>query len=188
MPDNIKIEIKNQNLVLNYIKRFPKGVRVEIYNLVEQELRTAAEAAKATASTFSYSGDLANKISVERDDKVIKYQSLSEHAAFAEFGIRSLTRPTRRYANIARKFQGIRTNSSGKTAKESIYQWAAARNIEKKFWYAIYKKIIGDPFKTNKGTGFKPINEGAGYFFVNLDIARKNILRRAGEAIKRAIK
>ena len=83
MPDNIKIEIKNQNLVLNYIKRFPKEVRVEIYNLVEEELNVAAAAAKATAQAHRFTGDIAEKISVERNDKVIKYQSLSEHAAFA---------------------------------------------------------------------------------------------------------
>lgn len=187
MPDNIKIEIKNQTLVLNYIKRFPKRVRAEIYNVVEEELNQASVAAKATASASRYTGDLADKISVVREKDVVKYQSLSEHAAFAEFGIRSQVKPTRRYANIALKFKGVKTNSSGKTAKESIYAWAEFKGISKEFWYPIYMKIIGKPMKGSQ-TGFPPIDNGRGYFFVNLDIAIKNILRKSKDIIQKAVK
>jgi hypothetical protein len=187
MPDNIKIEIKNQDLVLKYIKRFPKTVRSEIYNVVEAELNDAAIAAKTIANASRYTGDLAEKISVVRDKDVIKYQSLSEHAAFAEFGIRSLAKPTRRYQNIAAQFKGLNIKSSGKTAKESIYEWAAFRGISKQFWYPIYRKLIGHPIK-GSDTGYSPIDNGQGYFFRNLDIAIKNILKRSEEVIKRAIK
>lgn len=187
MPDNIQIVIKNQSLVLKYIKRFSVQVRAELYKVVEEELNNAAVAAKATASSAKFTGDLAEKISVVRDKDVIKYQSLSEHAAFAEFGIRSQVRPTRKYQNIALNFKGAKTNTSGRTAKQNIYAWAQFKGIAKEFWYPIYRKIIGHPIEGTQ-TGFPPIDNGRGYFFVNLDLAIKNILRKSKRVIKKAAK
>lgn len=187
MPDNIKIEIKNQNLVLNYIKRFPKEVRTEIYKVVEEELNAAATSAKAIANASRFSGDLADKIEVVRTKEVIEYRSLSAHAAFAEFGTRGEVRPTQRYQKIAAKFKGLNNKPDGKSAKQSIYEWAAYRGISKQFWYPIFRKIIGKPINAST-TGTRPINNGQGYFFLNLDIAIKNILKRSEEVIKKAIK
>lgn len=187
MAREIKLELKGQALLIKNLRGLSSRIRSEILDAAFDEFTTAANNAKNIALSHNYTGDLVDKISTVRDKDTIKYQSLSEHAAFAEFGIRSQVRPTKEFNNIARKFKGIRQNSSGLSAIDAIYRWADARNIDKKFWYPIYRKIIGFPIK-GKATGFRPIGQAEGYFFKPFTVARQRFLKRANDIVKKLVK
>lgn len=187
MAKEITIELKGQTLLIKNLRGLPNKIRAEILDAAHEEFTKAASVAKSIASTSNYTGDLVEKISTVREGDKIMYQSLSEHAAYAEFGIRGSVRPTNEFKNIAKLFKGPATNSSGLSAKDAIYKWANAKNINKKFWYPIYMKIIGYPLR-GKSTGFKPIGQGEGYFFKPFMEARKVFLKRANDIVKNMTK
>lgn len=187
MAKDIDIKLVGLELLYTNFKKLPIEIKKEITDAAIAEFTQAANDAKGIVGTHNYTGDLAQKISVTEKDGKVFYQSLSDHAAFAEFGIRGSVRPTSKFQNIARKFIGINRNSSGLTAKSSIYRWAQFRGIDKQFWYPIYRKIMGQPIKGSM-TGFLPINNGIGYFFVPFEQARKRLIIRANSIVKKMTK
>lgn len=186
MARQVSIQLKGKTLLIKNLKGLPSKIRGGILDAAYDEFTIAANNAKTIALPYSYTGDLVQKISTVREGDKIIYQSLSDHAAYAEFGIRGSVRPTREFGNIARSFQGKGIPSS-LTPKEAIYKWAAFRNIDKQFWYPIFQKIMGNPLKGGR-TGFEPIANGEGYFFRPYIVAKTQLLKKANEIVKKFVK
>lgn len=187
MAREVSIKLVGQQLLIKNLGKLPTRVKEEVLNTIESEFQQAATDSKGIASQHNVSGDLVNGITTYKKDDKIYYASLSKHAAFAEFGIRDLVKPTREFGNIARTFIGIKNNDTGLTAKENIYRWAAAKGIDKTFWYPIYRKLIGDPIKKGR-SGFEPINEARGYFFVPYTQAKRRLEIRLKTIIKKVLR
>lgn len=186
MAKQVTIELKGKQLLIKNLKGLPSKIRGEIIDAAYDEFTIAANNAKTIALPYSYTGDLIDKISTVREGDKIIYQSLSDHAAYAEFGIRGSVRPTREFGNIARAFKGKGTPGNLRP-QEAIYKWAEFRNIEKKFWWPIYMKIMGNPIKGSR-TGFEPIANSEGYFFRPFTVAKRQLLKRANDIVKKFVK
>ncbi len=184
MAGQVKINIKNNKEIANILKLLPQELKIRAVDIAEEELKVAAGQAKANIGNSNTFGDLTEGISVIRISNTVQFRSDAEHSAFAEFGIRGGYKPKRYFEKYASKFKNITNNSSGLTAKENIYRWAAKKGIVKKAWYPIYRKLIGYPIKT-ESTGYGPINNGRGFFIEPYLEARERIKKRLKRLLKR---
>lgn len=184
MAASVKINIKNNKEIANILRLLPKELKIRAIDIAEEELKVAASQAKANIGTSNTFGDLESGIVVTRISNTVQFRSDAEHSAFAEFGIRGGFRNKRYFEKYAAKFKGIKTNKSGLPAKDNIYRWAAKKGIIKKYWYPIYRKLIGFPIK-GSDDGYRPINNGRGFFLEPYVDARDRIRKRLKRLLKK---
>jgi hypothetical protein len=184
MAGNVKINIKNNKEIANILRLLPKELKLRAIDIAEEELKVAAAEAKANVGTSNTFGDLVDGIVVTRISNTVQFRSDAEHSAFAEFGIRGGFRNKRYFEKYSAKFKGIKNNRSGLSAKANIYRWAAKKGIEKKAWYPIYRKLLGNPIKSEQ-TGYTPINNGRGFFLEPYVDARDRIRKRLKRLLRK---
>lgn len=181
---SVKINIKNNKEIANIFRLLPQQLKVRAIDIAEEELKVAATQAKANIGGSNTFGDLAEGITVVRVSNTVLFRSDAEHSAFAEFGIRGGYRSRRYFEKYAAKFKGIKTNRSGLSAKDNIYRWAAKKGIVKKYWYPIYRKLVGHPIKSDTD-GYTPINNGRGFFLEPYLEARERIRKRLKRLLRK---
>lgn len=184
MAGQFKIRIKNNKEIANIFRVLPDQLKLRAIDICEEELKVAAAQAKANIGNSNTFGDLAEGIVVVRVSNTVQFRSDAEHSAFAEFGIRGGFKGRRYFEKYAAKFKGIKSNSSGLTAKENIYRWAAKKGIVKKAWYPIYRKLVGHPIKSDTD-GYSPINNGRGFFLEPYLDAREKIKKRLKRLLRK---
>lgn len=186
MADGFKFNIKNNTQLRNLLRSIPTKMKDGAYDIIESEIKIAVQQAKGNAQRLNTTGELVNGIRSLRDGKKVYYLSDAPYSAFVEFGIRLRYVRKPGYEKSAMRYKGISDNKKGLTGKENIYKWAEAKGINKKHWYAIYKKIMDDGFPIPGG---KSVLAGmGGFFFQPYYEARNRIGVRLNGLLKKALK
>ncbi len=186
MADGFKFNIKNNTELRNLLRSIPTKIKDSAYDIIESEVKIAVQQAKSNAMKLNTTGELVNGISSLRDGKKVQYISAAPYSAFVEFGIRTRYVKKPGFEKTAMRFKGISNNGTGLTGMENIYKWAEAKGINKKHWYAIYKKIMDDGFPIPGG---KSVLAGmGGFFFQPYYEARNRIGVRLNGLLKKALK
>jgi hypothetical protein len=191
MGKGFNINIKNNKEIRDILRILPEQARENAFKIIDEEFKVAEGQAKSNAQNHTAFGNLANGIKAYRKGEQYFFVSTAEHSAFVEFGIRAGFQNNRPdFSSFAARYKGISANPLGLSAMTNIYAWAIKRGIEKKYWYPIYRKLIGRPIKPNNSppTGFYPINKGQGFFLGPYISARDKVRKRLRTLLKRSVK
>lgn len=186
MADGIKFIIKNNTELRNLLRSIPANLKTSAYDTIESEVKIAVQQAKSNAQRLSTSGKLVNGIKSQRDNNKVYYISEAPYSAFVEFGIRKRYVKKPGFEKTAMRFKNINNIGSGLSAKENIYQWAEAKGIPKKHWWAIYQQIMTDGFPSPSGRSV--LGTMGGFFFQPYYEARNRIGLKLKGLLKRALK
>lgn len=180
--DGVKINIKNARQISGYLRGISTEMRKNANQVIKEEFETAVRDAKAIANQAKYTGELEEGIKLIEIGEKFQYKSEAKHAAFAEFGTLVNYKGRAGFEPWAAKHKGLQINQGGVEVKKRIYDWAAAKGIEKQYWWPIYRKIV--LAKQGMKGIVRPLHDG--YFLAPYIDAKARIIKRFGEIFGRS--
>lgn len=175
-----QIKIQNAKKVQELFRALPNSMKEVGLDLIRREFEVAVKDAQVIANSHYYNGDLAAGIKLDLIEGKYHYRSTAPHSAFAEFGTKEMYQRRPGFEKWAQQFRKKQINTSG-TPKERIYEWASRRQIPKKFWFAVYKKIM------DRGMNAIGVNNN-GFFIAPYNDAKLRIVKKLKTLLADALK